>query len=144
MTTTFNPGEPVFDQSTGEPVIDPVTGDFVEVAPNSEYINPLTGVRFDGDDVANAAYFRANTYLGEVQRDRSRGVDFINFVFAGNVGIDVAVGELSAAIRLTPGVQSITDVAVIEFNPATRALQLRYRVRKRSGEATSATTRIAG
>lgn len=144
MATTYNHGEPIFDQTTGEPVVDPVTGDFVEVAPGYKWINPLTGVQYDGDDVANAAYFRANIRVGECFRDASVGVDYINYVFSGAIGIDVAIGEVGATLRTTPGVQSISGVRNVDYNGTRRTLTLEYVLTKKSGEAFSASTQISG
>ena len=53
----YNPGEPVFDQSTGEPFIDE-DGNLVEVSPGLKVDNGAETL--DGDDVANAAWYRAN------------------------------------------------------------------------------------
>lgn len=140
----FNPGEPVFDQQRGEPVIDPRTGDFVEVEPNGIYTNALTNQAHDADDVANAAYFRAQTRLGEAARDSTVGVDYINQVFAGGIGIDVAIGEVADAIRTTPGVQAVTGIRAVEFNTGDRSLSLEYVLTKKSGERTASSARITG
>ena len=68
----FNPGEPVFDMTTGEPYID-ADGAMVEVAPGLKVETP-DGRTLDGDDVVNAAYYRANMFEGESLRARNVGV----------------------------------------------------------------------
>ena len=69
----YNPGEPVFDQSTGEQFIDE-DGNLVEVAPGLKVTNGADTL--DGDDVANAAWYRANKFLGETLRAVNIGVPY--------------------------------------------------------------------
>lgn len=149
----FNPGEPVFDQGAGgrygEPVIDPRTGDFIEVTPNAQVQvprldDPSELVTHDADDVTNGAFFRANTRIGEVIRDQSQGVQESEILLAFQPTLDAAVGQITDALRSTPGVEGVTNVRITEYDKASRSIQLSYRLRKSSGTGTVAAIRVGG
>lgn len=119
--TNWNPGEPVFDPLTGEPFIDEF-GELVEVAPLLKVDDLAAGRTLDGDDVANAAYYRANKFVGESIRDRSVGVPYLENVLGQSdqlLAASAVVGEVSAR---TPGVAGIVAVQVDGLDPSTRVL----------------------
>lgn len=143
MPTTFNPGEPVFDQTMGEPFIDPATGDFVEAAPGLQ-VDAGNGRTIDGDDVVNAGYYRVNHHQGESIRDRRIGVPYNRIVFEAGTS-PALVGELIAAeYRTTPGIESVTRVVVDRFDRRTRILWLSFRLLKDDGSLLSASIAVAG
>lgn len=147
----FNVGEPVFDQGQGgnfgEPVIDPRTGDLVEVVPEDKYEQRVSAskiITYDADDTANAAFFRANTRSQEVIRDRSQGLQDHEILFANNVTLDAAIGEITDAIRRAPGIQAVTDVRPTEYDPVTREIELTYRARKDGGTSVVSALKVGG
>lgn len=146
MTTpTYNPGEPVFEHETGDLLIDPATGDAVIVAPGKVFSMPGTDRTYDADDVGNAAYYRVNTFTGEVKTDQGAGVDYPNFVFSAEVGIDVAVAEIVAeGIKKTPGVQAVSRVDFSEYSPAQRVLQVAFTILKENGEQIRGAANVSG
>lgn len=134
---TFNPGEPVFDQQTGEPLIDE-DGAFVEVAPGLRVT--VNGRDYDGDDVVNAAYYRANIFEGEAIRDRSIGVPYLRVALGQQdpaLAAEVIVAEIR---RRTPGVAGVVGVIVDGLDRLTRQLRMRARFIKqnRAGEVSGA------
>ena len=138
MATTFNPGEPVFDQVTGDLVINPTTGDAVIVEPDSIWTTPTLpgeppGDVYQQDDVANAVFYRANTFLGEVLRDASLGVDFAGIVFASPVNEDAIVAEIRSAAKSAPGVSALTDGRLVNYSATDRSVGFVFRARKKDG-----------
>ena len=133
---TWNPGEPVFDQATGEPYIDE-DGALVEVAPGLKVDAP-DGRVLDRDDVANAAYYRANKYEEETLRDRSIGVPFHRLVLGTSdpgLAIAAVVGEVR---ERTPGVAQVVGVVATEFSPEDRVLRFRATLLKQDGTSVQA------
>lgn len=117
---TWNPGEPVFDQTTGEPYITE-DGELVEVEAGLVVSAP-DGRAIDGDDVANAAYYRANLFRGEVLRDASRGVPYLQEALGGNNPILAASVVIAEVRESTPGVAGVVGVTVQGVDPSTRVL----------------------
>ena len=127
----FNPGEPVFDMTTGEPYID-ADGAMVEVAPGLKVETP-DGRTLDGDDVVNAAYYRANMFEGESLRARSVGVPYLRLALGqSNIGlaIEVVVAEVR---RRTPGIAGVVSVAVEGLDRVGRVLRWSARFIKQRG-----------
>lgn len=122
MPTEYNPGEYVFDPLTGEPYITE-DGDLVEVSPGLK-VNRPDGTVLSGDDVANAAWYRANKWLGETLRDRSIGVPFSEILGQADSGLVMAsvIGEVR---ERTPGVVGVLGVQLLDYSPITRVLQWR-------------------
>lgn len=126
----FNPGEPVFDQTTGEPLIDE-DGAFVEVSPGTRVT--ANGQEYDADDVVNAAYYRANMFEGEAIRDRAIGVPYLRVALGQQdpaLAAEVVVAEVR---RRTPGIAGVVGVIVDGLDRITRVLRLRARFIKQSG-----------
>lgn len=118
---TYNPGEPVFDMSTGEPYID-ADGNLVEVQPGLKIELP-DGRVLDGDDVANAAYYRANLFQGESPRDASAGVPYLRLALGQPdqaLAIDLVVGEVRSR---TPGVAGVVAVRAEGLDARTRVMR---------------------
>jgi hypothetical protein len=132
VATTFNPGEPVFDQETGEPFIDPTTGDFVEAAPGLQ-VATADGRTLDGDDVSCAVYYRLNKQENETLRNRRIGVPYRRVIFEAGTSPRLAGDLLAGEALTTPGVASVTRVAVDSFNVRTRVLRLAMRILKSDG-----------
>lgn len=135
-TRTWNPGEPAFDMEAGEPYIDE-NGDLVEVAPNLK-IDAADGRRIDGDDVANAAWYRANKYEGETLKDRTIGVPYDRIVLGqpeAGLAIAAVVGEVRTR---TPGIAQVVGVVATEFSPSDRVLRFRATFLKEDGGETEA------
>jgi len=136
----FNPGEPVFDQETGEPYIDD-DGALVEVAPGS-LVETSDGRTLQGDDVANAAWYRANLFEGECIRDASIGVPYQRTVL-GQSDADLAASSIVAEVKTrTPGVVGIVNVRVTNFNPATRILRFTSTILRADRGETDTTTTV--
>lgn len=115
QSTVWNPGEPVFDHETGEPYVTP-DGLIVECAPGLLVQTP-DGRTIDGDDVANAAWLRANVYQGECTRDRSVGVPYLQQGLGQSdeaLAVDVVVAEV---VENTPGVGGVVDVRSLGVGP---------------------------
>lgn len=120
-TTLYNPGECVFDPITGEPFIDE-NGDLVEVAPGTT-VPSGDGRTLDGDDVANAAWYRANKFQGETLRDVSIGVPYERLVL-GTSDASEAITLVIAEIRTqTPGVIGVVGSQVLSYDNTNRVLQ---------------------
>ena len=142
----FNPGEPVWDQNTGDVVIDPTTGDAVIVVDDSEnpelalWTDPATGAVYQRGDVANAVYFATNTRLGEVTRDASAGVDFVNVIFAppAENTDELTIAEIQAAAMGVPGVAAMVSARRASFDLETRAVVFLFTIRKRARQGLSA------
>lgn len=117
----YNPGEPVFDMATGEPYID-ADGNLVEVAPGLK-ISTSDGRVLDGDDVANAAYYRANLFELESPRDTSAGVPYLRLAL-GQQDQGLAIGLVVGEIRSrTPGVAGVVSVRAQGLDPRTRVMR---------------------
>lgn len=141
-TITWNPGEFVFDQTTGEPYID-AAGETFLVAPGLQ-ISTSDGRTIDGDDVANAAYYRANKFEGETLRDRSIGVPFLQLAL-GQGDIAQAVDVIAAEVRRrTPGVSGVVSTRVVGLNPVTRVLQWTAIILRQGGDDQTATFTTVG
>lgn len=129
--TVYNPGEPVFDPSTGEPYIDEY-GALVEVQPGLK-VDTADGRVLDGDDVANAAWYRANKFLGETIRDRTIGVPYLQQALGGSdagLAATSVVGEVSTR---TPGVAGVVGVRIVGLDTATRVLQFLATLLRKDG-----------
>lgn len=138
----WNPGEPVFDMTTGEPYIDE-EGAMIPVAPGLKVQRP-DGTTLDGDDVANAAYYRANKFRGESLRNRGVGVPYLEQVLGGtNLQLAAAavVGEVKA---VTPGVAGVVSVAVQGLDPVSRVLRWSAVLLRQDGSETAIATSTAG
>ena len=133
MAVTFNPGEPVFDQETGDLVIDPTTGDAVIVEPDAVWTDPVTGAVYQQDDVTNAVFYRCNTFLGEVLRSASLGIDFAGVVFASPVNEGAIVAEVRSAAKSAPGVAALTDGRLVDYSATDRRVGFVFRARKKDG-----------
>jgi hypothetical protein len=86
-----------------------------------------------GDDVAGAAYYRANKFLGETLRDAAVGVPYFDQVLGGTdpgLAATAVVGEMSAR---TPGVAGIVGVRVIGLDPESRVLQFAASLLRKDG-----------
>lgn len=139
-----NPGEPVIDQATGEPYIDPATGDWVEVQPNLQ-VPTEDGTTLDGDDVANAAWYRANLYQGEAPRDAARGVPYQRLVFDPGNDVGLAATLVVSTVRSeTPGVVGVSQVRIESYDADARSLLFSARIVKVDGSATQATLAAGG
>lgn len=138
---TFNPGEPVFDMSTGEPYIDD-DGDLVQVEPGL-VVEASDGRVLDGDDVANAAYYRANKFQGESLRDASVGVPYLRLAL-GTSDQTLAASLIVAEIRArTPGVSGVVNVRVLGLDAQTRALTFSATILRQGGGEQDVTATIA-
>jgi hypothetical protein len=132
MAIIYNEGEMVFDQDTGEPFIDE-NGDLVEVSPNL-IVNAEDGRSLSGDDVTNAAYYRANKWQGETLRDTAIGVPYSREVL-GQSDPGLAMTTILAEVSTrTPGVAGVLDQQVSGFSPKDRVLKFRAILLKQSGE----------
>lgn len=138
----WNPGEPVFDQTTGEPYID-AEGGMVEVVPGSKVIRD-DGTTLDGDDVANAAWLRASLFQGDCLRAADVGVPYLSQVLGqSNQGLAAATvaGEVKAR---TPGVAGIVAVAVQGIDPASRVLSWSASLLRKDGNETTVSATTTG
>lgn len=127
----YNPGEPVFDQATGEPYITP-EGELVEVHPGLK-VQVADGRVIDGDDVANAAYYRANLFQGEAPRDASAGVPYLRLALGQMdqaLAISLVVGEVRSR---TPGVAGVVAVRAEGLDPRTRAMRFSCALLRQDG-----------
>lgn len=138
----YNPGEPVFDQKTGEPFIDE-NGDLVVVEPGSIVSGP-NGRALDGDDVANAAFYRANKWEGETLRNLDIGVPYSRLVLGqGNAILakDVVVAEVRTR---TPGVIGVLNSQVTGYDPSNRVLNFRAIFIRANGEEQQLSVQVSG
>lgn len=129
--TTWNPGEFVFDPSTGAPYVD-ADGALVEVSPGL-LVSAPDGRTLDGDDVANAAWLRANIYEGECTRDASVGVPYLRLALGQAdqaQALDVVVAEVA---RRTPGVSGVVQAQALGLDPLTRVFQMRAVLLRKGG-----------
>lgn len=127
----YNPGEPVFDMSTGEPYITP-DGELVEVQPGLK-VQVADGRVIDGDDVANAAYYRANLFQGEAPRDASAGVPYLRLALGQMdqaLAISLVVGEVRSR---TPGVAGVVAVRAEGLGPRTRVMRFSCALLRQDG-----------
>lgn len=131
-TVTWNPGEFVFDQHTGEPYID-ADGNTFEVEPHL-VLQTASSRAIDGDDVANAAYYRASKYEGETIRARSIGVPYLRLALGqGNLG--QAVTAMVAEVRRrTPGVSGVVSVRDVRLNSSTRVVTFACTLLRNGGQ----------
>lgn len=127
----YNPGEPVFDPLTGEPYIDEF-GALVEVAPGLK-IETSDGRVLDGDDVANAAWYRANKFLGETLRDRSIGVPYLQQALGQSDAALAATSVVGEVRTRTPGIAGIVGVRIVGIDSATRVLQFLATLLRKDG-----------
>lgn len=134
----FNPGEPVFDQETGEPYIDD-DGALVEVAAGL-LVATSDGRTLQGDDVANAAWYRANLYEGECIRDAAIGVPYQREAL-GQSDVDLAASTIIAEVKTrTPGVSGVVNIRITNFNPTTRILRFTSTILRGGGGEVNADT----
>ena len=139
---TWNPGEPVFDMTTGEPFID-AEGAMIQVEPGLQVQRP-DGTTLDGDDVGNAAYYRANKFRGESLRDRTVGVPYMEQVL-GSSNLQLAASAIVGEVKTTtPGVAGIVAVSVLGLDPTTRVLQWSGVLLRQDGTETPIATTTAG
>lgn len=135
-TIVYNPGEPVFDQSTGEPYIDD-DGQLVEVAPGLR-VETSDGRVIDGDDVANAAWWHASLREREAIRDKSIGVPYEREAL-GQPDPGLAMMVITSEVRRrTPGVLGLVDQRVVTFQG--RVLQFKAVLLRADGTSQSTTT----
>lgn len=137
-TVTYNPGEPVFDQTMGEPYIDD-DGNLVEVAPGLK-IDVGNGITIDGDDVANAAWWHASLREGEALRDQSVGVPYERLALGQadpGLAMIVVLGEVR---RRTPGVVGIVEQRVVVFE--RRVLRFQATILRADGSSQSIETTV--
>lgn len=130
-SVAYNPGEPVFDQTTGEPYITE-DGELIEVEPGL-IVSASDGRAIDGDDVANAAFWHGNLYIGESIRDATVGVPYLQAALGGSnaaLAAAVVVGEVR---ERTPGVAGIVGVTVQGIDPTTRVLSWQGVVLRQDG-----------
>jgi hypothetical protein len=131
-TVTWNPGEFVFDMTTGEPYID-AEGNTFEVEPHMT-IQAASGRVIDGDDVANAAYYRANKYEGETLRARSIGVPYLRLAL-GQGDIGQAVTAMVAEVRRrTPGVAGVVSLRDVRLDARTRIITFACTLLRNGGQ----------
>ncbi len=136
----YNPGEPVFDQSTGEPFIDE-NGDLVEVAPGLKVESGASTL--DGDDVANPAWYRANKFLGETLRTADIGVPYQQVL--GQTDKSQAITVVLAEVKTrTPGVTGVVDARVVSYDPQTRVLVWRASLVRSDQTITNVTAQTTG
>ena len=141
MAVTYNPGEPVFDQATGEPFIDE-DGNLVQVDPGSQ-VATADGRTLDGDDVANAAYYRGNKFLGETIRAANIGVPFQQVL--GQSDRAQAMTVVLAEIRTrTPGVAGVLAARVTSYDPQTRVLIWRAQLIRSNGATQNISSTTTG
>lgn len=133
MPYTWNPGEYVFDQDTGEPYIDQ-EGNLTIVEPYS-VINTPDGRTIDGDDVCNAAWYRANKHEGETIRDRTIGVPFLRLALGQSSPSQALTAVTSEVVARTPGVAGVADARVVSFDPS-RVLIFKAVFIRNNGEET--------
>lgn len=131
-TVTWNPGEFVFDQTTGEPYIDP-DGNTFEVEPHLVLQAP-GGRVIDGDDVANAAWYRANKYEGETLRARYVGVPYLRLALgSGDIG-QAVTAVVSEVRRRTPGIGGVVNVRDVRLDARTRVLVFACTLLRQGGQ----------
>ena len=136
----YNPGEPVFDQSTGEPFIDE-DGNLVEVAPGLKVENGAETL--DGDDVANAAWYRANKLLGETLRAANIGVPYQQVLGQSDKAQAMTVVLAEVKTR-TPGIIGIVNARVVSYDPTTRVLIWRASLVRSDQTLTNVTAQTTG
>lgn len=132
MSTLWNPGEFVWDQTTGEPYIDPETGDAVEARPGLLIATP-NGRTIDGDDVVSAVFWATNLFEGEAQRARGVGVPYQRKATNPGLSPDLALTlVLGEALRVR-GVGAILSSRLVAYSPRSRALTFAGVLKKRDG-----------
>lgn len=141
-SVTYNPGEPVFDQTTGEPYIDE-DGALVIVAPGL-LVSAPDGRTLDGDDVANAAWYRGNKFEGETLRDNEIGVPYERLVL-GQPDASLAVTLVVSEVRTrTPGVVGVLSANVTKYDNENRALFWTATLLRANGESQTAQFQTGG
>lgn len=138
---TYNPGEPVFDQDTGEPFITE-DGALVEVSPGLT-LTASDGRTIDGDDVANAAYYRGNLFLGESPRAASVGVPYLQAALGSSDPAFAASVVVAEVRERTPGISGIVAVKVQGID-ASRVLRWTGIVVKSDGSEQSIDQLVGG
>lgn len=137
-TVVYNPGEPVFNQSTGEPYVDD-DGSMVVVAPGLR-IETSDGRVLDGDDVANAGWWHGSLREGEAIRDKSIGVPYEREALGqsdAGLAMTVITGEV---VRRTPGVLGLVDQRATVFRD--RVLQFASTLLRADGSSQDTKTLV--
>lgn len=137
-----NPGDLVWDQRTGEPYINE-DGEMVRVEPGTTYTLP-DGRVIDGDDVANAAFYRANKFEGETLRDRSVGVPYERLVLGQGNAEQAMVAVISEIRSQTPGVVGVVSVRVTAYSSTDRLFRFTATLLREDGEETTTGIQVAG
>lgn len=135
----YNPGEPVFDQSTGEPYIDD-GGGLVEVEPGLR-VETSDGRVLDGDDVSNSAFYHASLREGEALRDQAVGVPYEREALGQadpGLAMTLILGEVQ---RRTPGVLGVVNTRVVTFE--SRVLQFTSTILRADGSSQSTKTTVS-
>lgn len=131
-TVNWNPGEFVFDQSTGEPYID-AEGNTFEVQPHLK-LQAAGGRVIDGDDVANAAWYRGNKFEGETLRARYIGVPYLRETL-GTQNVGSAVTAVVSEIRTrTPGVAGVVALRDVTLDATSRVLVFSCTLLRQGGQ----------
>lgn len=143
MPTLWNPGEPVWDQARGEPYIDPETGDAVVASPGLKVATP-DGRTLDGDDVANAVYWRVNIFQGEVARARGEGVPYERVLLQAGTTASIAMTVLLGEALKVRGVASVVGSRLAYYDPSTRAIGFTAALRKKDGSVVPAAVQSGG
>lgn len=129
MTVTWNPNEPLFDQTTF---------DFVEV--DGDVVMPED----DAAAITNAAWYRVLTQRGDCPRDRSAGIDRGMVLFNPELPVTEGIGAVRSQIMTTPGISSVTDLVIVGYDAAARAVYLAYTAETVLGEQLSNTLLLQG
>jgi len=129
MTVTWNPGEPLFNQTTG---------DFYEV--DGDVVMPED----DAQSIANAAWYRVMTQKGDCPRDRNAGIDRGMELFNPELPIVDGIGAVRAQILSTPGISTVIEVAIVDFDATLRALYLSFTAETVLGESITNTALLQG
>lgn len=130
MAVTYNPGEPLFDQETR---------DFVEVDGDV--------VMADEDDAqatSNATWYRVMTQKGDCPRDRDAGIDRGMELFNPELPVSAGLGAVRQEIADTPGVASVQEVTIVDYNADSRSLYLTYTADIKGGGSITNTASITG
>lgn len=114
MTVTYNPGEPLFDQDTRDFV--EVDGDVVMAEDDDEQA------------IMNAVWYRTMTQKGDCPRDRDAGIDRGMELFNPEFPVSAGLGSVRQEIIDTPGVTSVQDITIVDYDATLRTLRLAYTV----------------
>lgn len=129
MTVTWNPQEPLFNQQTG---------DFEEV--DGDVVMPED----DAASIANAAWYRVMTQRGDCPRDRSAGIDRGMVLFNPELPVVDGIGAVRSQIMTTPGITSVVDLQIVDFDATARTLFLAYTAETVLGEQVTNTALVQG